>query len=86
MNPAALLAFVTFLQTSAPAAQTAGLVEEAARMAAATTNEARFEALTALLRARKLAFAVEPLPGPLAPDLPGQQRGGASGALSRRSE
>ena len=61
MSTAVLLAFVTILQTI-PAAgpQTASLVEDAGRLAAATSNEARFDALTALLRGRGLTFAVEP--------------------------
>jgi len=61
MNTAALIAFTAFLQTvAAPAPQAAGLVEDARRLTAATTNEARFDALTTLLRSRGLTFAVEP--------------------------
>jgi Iap family predicted aminopeptidase len=59
MSNLALIALVTVLQT-APAAPSAGFVEDVGRMAAAATNEGRFDVLTALLRARNLAFAVEP--------------------------
>jgi Zn-dependent M28 family amino/carboxypeptidase len=61
MNTAVLLAFIAALQTvPAAAPQAAGLVEDAVRLTAATTNEARFEALTSMLRNRGLTFAVEP--------------------------
>jgi Zn-dependent M28 family amino/carboxypeptidase len=60
MPIAALLALVSLLQAPAPAAPAGSLVEDAARIAAAATNEARFDALTALLRSRGLTFAVEP--------------------------
>jgi Zn-dependent M28 family amino/carboxypeptidase len=50
-----LLALVTLLQTPS-----ATLADDVASLAASTTNEARFDALTALLRARNLAFTVEP--------------------------
>lgn len=61
MSTAALLALVTILQTiPAPGPQTASLGGDAGRLAAATSNEARFDALTALLRGRGLTFAVEP--------------------------
>jgi hypothetical protein len=57
MTIAAALAFVTLLQ-AAPA--TATLVEDAGRLASAATNDARFDALTAMLRGRGLTFTVEP--------------------------
>jgi Zn-dependent M28 family amino/carboxypeptidase len=61
MNTVVLLAFIAVLQ-AAPAAvsQAAGLVEDAGRLTAAATNEARFDALTSMLRNRGLTFAVEP--------------------------
>ena len=61
MNTVVLLAFIAALQ-AVPAAvpQAAGLVEDAGRLTAATTNEARFDALTSMLRNRGLTFAVEP--------------------------
>jgi hypothetical protein len=59
MSIATLLALVATLQVAAPAPSST-LVEAAGRLAAATTNEARFDALTALLKARGLTFAVEP--------------------------
>jgi hypothetical protein len=61
MSTAALIAFVTVLQTvPSTTPQAAGPVEDVGRMAAATTNEARFDALTTMLRSRGLTFAVEP--------------------------
>lgn len=59
MSLATLLALIATLQVTAPAPSSA-LVEDAGRLAAATTNEARFDALTALLKSRGLTFAVEP--------------------------
>ncbi len=61
MNTVVVLAFIAALQ-AAPAAvpQASGLVEDAGRLTAATTNEARFDALTSMLRNRGLTFAVEP--------------------------
>ncbi len=61
MNTVVVLAFIAALQ-AVPAAvpQAAGLVEDAGRLTAATTNEARFDALTSMLRNRGLTFAVEP--------------------------
>jgi len=58
MSVAVLLSWLLVLQ--APAARPATLVDDAARLAAATTNEGRFDALTALLKERGLAFTVEP--------------------------
>ena len=61
MHTALLLAFLAALQTlpaAAPPAST--LVDDASTLAAAATNEARFDALTALLRGRGLTFVVEP--------------------------
>lgn len=56
-----LIAALTFLQAaSATAPQATALVEDARRLTAAASNEARFEALTAMLRSRGLAFTVEP--------------------------
>jgi Zn-dependent M28 family amino/carboxypeptidase len=61
MHTALLIAFIAALQTvPAAAPQAAGLVEDAGRLTAATTNEARFDALTSMLRNRGLTFAVEP--------------------------
>ena len=61
MNTVVVFAFIAALQ-AVPAAvpQAAGLVEDAGRLTAATTNEARFDALTSMLRSRGLTFAVEP--------------------------
>src|SRR5262245_23579866 len=60
MSLTALIAFVTVLQTlPATAPQAAGLVGDVRRMTAANTNEARFDALTTMLRNRGLTFAVE---------------------------
>ena len=61
MNTVVVLAFIAALQ-AAPAAvpQASGLVEDSGRLTAATTNEARFDALTSMLRNRGLTFAVEP--------------------------
>ena len=61
MHTAALIVFIAALQAlPAAAPQAAGLVEDAGRLAAATSNDARFEALTSMLRGRGLTFAVEP--------------------------
>ena len=61
MSLTALIAFVTVLQTvPATAPQAASLVEDVRRMTAAKTNEARFDALTTMLRSRGVTFAVEP--------------------------
>ncbi len=61
MHTAALITFIVTLQ-ALPAAspQAGGLVEDAGRLAAATSNEARFDALTSILKGRGLTFAVEP--------------------------
>jgi Zn-dependent M28 family amino/carboxypeptidase len=56
---AAIFALTVLLQAAAPAPPSS-LVEDAGRLAAATTNEARFDALTGLLEARGLTFTVEP--------------------------
>ena len=54
-------ALLTLLQAaSATAPQATALVEDARRLTAAATNDARFEALTAMLRSRGLTFTVEP--------------------------
>ena len=60
MNSFALLVLVTVLQTAPSPAQPQGLVEDVRKLESAETNDARFEALTALLRARNLTFTVEP--------------------------
>ena len=61
MPTAVLLAFIAALQAvPAPPPPSSTLVEDASTLAAAATNEARFDALTALLRGRGLTFAVEP--------------------------
>jgi Zn-dependent M28 family amino/carboxypeptidase len=48
------------LQSALPAATPAALVDEVGKLAAASDNDARFEALTTLLRAHRVAFTVEP--------------------------
>ena len=58
MTPIPLLALLTVLQAP-PAVPPDALVEDVRKLAAADTNEARFDALTALLRARNLQFTVE---------------------------
>jgi Zn-dependent M28 family amino/carboxypeptidase len=56
-----LLTLVTLLQNpSVQQTRPATLSDDVAALAASTTNEARFDALTAQLRARNLAFTVEP--------------------------
>ncbi len=61
MPTAVLLAFIAALQAvPAPPPPSSTLVDDASTLAAAATNEARFDALTALLRGRGLTFAVEP--------------------------
>ena len=56
-----LIALLTILQAAPAAApQAAALVEDARRLSAATSNEGRFDALTAMLRSRGLTFTVEP--------------------------
>lgn len=59
MKLLAALAFGVLLQPG-PAAVPDSLVRDVGTLAAAASHEARFEALTALLTARKLAFEVEP--------------------------
>ena len=50
MTTVAAIALVTFLHAvSAPLPQASGLAEDVGRLSAATTNEARFDALTAML-------------------------------------
>lgn len=61
MSIAVLIGSLTLLQAVQPTATpAASLVDDVGRMAAATTNEARFDVLTGLLRARGLTFTVEP--------------------------
>lgn len=61
-----LAALVLVLQAPVEDAHSASLAADAGRLAASATNEERFDALTALLRARKIAFAVEPFTIPAA--------------------
>jgi len=56
--PFALLMLLQAASAAAP--QATALVEDARRLTVAATNEARFEALTAMLRSRGLTFTVEP--------------------------
>ena len=67
MHSIVLIASFALIQISAPAADSAGLIEDVRALASARTNEARFDALTAMLRARNLTFAVESftLPKPI---------------------
>ena len=60
MTAVLALALITLLQT-VPASdrKATALVDDAQRLAAAATNEARFDALAALLRGRGLTFTVE---------------------------
>ncbi|MGH9309104.1 MAG: M28 family metallopeptidase [Vicinamibacterales bacterium] len=54
-----LLAVLVALQAPVREARDGGLAADVKTLASAATNEARFDALTALLRARTLSFAVE---------------------------
>jgi Zn-dependent M28 family amino/carboxypeptidase len=54
-----VMALVTLLQTVQQTVP-GTLANDVATLSASTTNEARFDALTALLRARNLVFTVEP--------------------------
>ncbi len=54
-----LLAVFVSLQAPVPEARDSGPAADVRTLASATTNEARFDALTALLRARNLSFTVE---------------------------
>jgi acetylornithine deacetylase/succinyl-diaminopimelate desuccinylase-like protein len=57
----AALVLATLLQAPSVQAQSPStLVDDAGRLAAATSNEGRFDALTALLKARGLTLTVEP--------------------------
>ena len=57
----AVLILIACVQTvTAPALQPAALVDDVRKLEAANSNEDRFDALTALLRARKIAFEVQP--------------------------
>jgi len=61
MSTAALIAFLAALQAQpVPVPPVSTLLDDASTLAAAATNDARFDALTALLRSRGLAFVVEP--------------------------
>ena len=58
---AAVLLVMAFLQTLAtPAVQAETLVDDVRKLESADSNEARFDALTAILRARNIAFEVQP--------------------------
>jgi hypothetical protein len=58
---AALIGLVTLLQTAPSSApRTTSLVDDVRLLAGASTNEARFDALTTMLRGYGLTFAVEP--------------------------
>ena len=60
MSAAAVIAFVGLLQVAgASGSKPATLADDARRLSEVATNEARFEALTTLLRSRGLTFAVE---------------------------
>lgn len=56
----AVAALLTLLQSSPAPAPAGGLVDEVRSVTAADTNDARFDAITALLEARGLPFTVEP--------------------------
>jgi Zn-dependent M28 family amino/carboxypeptidase len=58
MSTAALVALTVLLHVAAPAPPSS-LVEDAGRLAAGATNEARFDALTGLLKASGVPFTVE---------------------------
>lgn len=61
MTPFILIALLTVLERAPfQDARPAALAPDVATLASATTNEERFDALTAMLRARNLAFTVEP--------------------------
>ena len=61
MHLAPLIVFVTLLQTAPPTPpKPTGFVADARRLASATTNEARFDGLTDMLKRRSLPFVVEP--------------------------
>jgi len=61
MQTAVLFTFIAALQAlPAAAPPSSTLVDDASTLAAAATNDARFDALTALLRGRGLTFVVEP--------------------------
>jgi len=53
------LAVLVWMLQSVPAPSPAALVDDVRTLTNATTNEARFDAVTALLRARNLPFTVE---------------------------
>jgi Zn-dependent M28 family amino/carboxypeptidase len=54
-----LLAFAVLLQAVPGASQPASLADDVRRMASSVSNEERFDAVTAMLKARNLPFAVE---------------------------
>jgi hypothetical protein len=59
MSLAALVTLLAVLQAATPS-QSTSLVDDAGRLAVATSNEGRFDALTGLLKARGIPFTVEP--------------------------
>jgi Zn-dependent M28 family amino/carboxypeptidase len=60
VNGFTIFALVIVLQTVPAPVQPEGLVEDVRKLESAETNEARFDALTAQLRARNLTFTIEP--------------------------
>ena len=60
MNSFAFFVLVTVLQTAPSPAPPEGLVDDVRKLESAETNDARFDALSAMLRARNLTFTVEP--------------------------
>jgi Zn-dependent M28 family amino/carboxypeptidase len=61
MNQLVLLAFVSYLQAVQPATPPAeGILADVRALSSAATNEARFDAVTAMLRARSIPFTIEP--------------------------
>ena len=61
MTDLLLLALVALFQTApAPDTQAAPMADDVAKLAASTTNEERFDVLTAMLAARKIAYTIEP--------------------------
>jgi Zn-dependent M28 family amino/carboxypeptidase len=64
VTPLAILTLITLL-LEAPSqrdqGKPTGLVEDVAKLASSSTNEARFDVLTGLLTARNLTFTIEPV-------------------------
>jgi Zn-dependent M28 family amino/carboxypeptidase len=59
MNSVAVLALAILVQAAPSPSRPEGLVEDVRKLESADSNEARFEALTAMLRARNLPYTVE---------------------------